>query len=158
MPLEIKIDMKVANYRDIIKEAAEKTAHVIRERSRADTTAAGFPRFAKRLTVPVRKIQGGYAIQVVQKPGFMKVYEEGGVSSGKPPSGLLWIPVEGRKQRLSKYKGPKLIRRGNVLIGRDHKVKYVGLPSHTHRQRLHLKAIAKEEADKFTAQMKTLIR
>jgi hypothetical protein len=158
MPLEIKIDMKVANYRDIIKQAAENTAHAIRERSRADTAAAGFQRWAKRLTVPVHKIQGGYSIEVIQKPGWMKVYEEGGVSSGKSPSGLLWIPVAGRKQRLGKYRGPKLIRRGNVLIGRDHKVKYVGIPSHTHRPRLHLKAIAKDEVAKFTAQMKTLIR
>jgi hypothetical protein len=158
MSFEIKVDMKVANYGDIIKQAAEETANNIRDRGRADTAAAGFGRWAKRLTVPVRKVHGGYKIEVRQMPGFMKVYEQGGTSSGKAPSGLLWIPAPGRKQRLSKYRGPKLIRRGNVLIGRDHKVKYVGIPSHKHQKRLHLRAIAQDETNKFMAKMMPLIR
>jgi hypothetical protein len=49
-----------------------------------------------------------HKIQIRQMPGFMKVYEQGGVSR-QEPSGLLWLPVEGRKQRLSKYRDPKLI-------------------------------------------------
>jgi hypothetical protein len=157
MPLEIKIDMKVANYGDIIKLAVEETAHTIRERSRADTAAAGFTHWAPKLTVPVKRITGGYLIQVKQKPGFLKVYEQGGTSRGKP---LLWIPVAGRNIRLSKYKGPKLFRpRGrNVLLDPQRKVRFVGIASHTHRKRLHLRAIAKEETDKFLARMMPLIR
>ena len=155
MPLEIKVDVKIANYRDIIKLAAEDMARVMRDRSRADVGTVS-RQFANKLTVPVKRISGGFSVQVIQRPAYSKVYEFGGVSRGKP---LLWMPTSG-KGRARTFRGKLFQPKGSrVLIGkRDGKVKFIGIPSVTHRRRLHLRRIAQEEVAKFNVRMVSRIR
>jgi hypothetical protein len=155
MSFEVKVDVKMANYRDLIHQAAEECANVIRDRSRMDVASVG-RRFADKLTVPVKRISGGYVIQVIQRPAYSKVFEFGGVSRGKP---MLWIPVSGRG-RARTFRGGLFRPKGaNILVGtRDHKVKFIGVASIVNRRRLHLHEIAQEEAAKLVQHMGPALR
>jgi len=157
MPLEIKVDVKIANYRDIIKAAADDMAKHMLLRAQLDIASVG-RRFIKGIRVPVKRITGGYDVQILQTPAYGKVYEFGGVSKGKP---LLWIPLQrGRRTRAKKRIGKLFRPKGrNVLMNRKtKKVEFIGIPSMTHRRRTHLRRIASEEAAKFTQRIKQLIR
>jgi hypothetical protein len=157
MPIEIKLDVKIANYRDIIKLAAEQMAHTMRVRAQLDVASVG-RRFIRGLTVPVKRISGGYSVQIVQKPAYAKVFEFGGTSRGKP---MLWIPLQrGKRGRAKTFRGKLYRPRGaNILIGaRDRQVKFIGVTSITNRKRFHLHEIAKQEAAKFVAHMGPAIR
>jgi hypothetical protein len=157
MALEIKVDVKIANYRDIIKAAADDMAKSMLLRAQLDVASVG-RRFIKGIRVPVKRITGGYDVQILQTPAYSKVYEFGGVSKGKP---LLWIPLQrGRRTRAKKRKGKLFRPRGrNVLMNRKTgKVEFIGVPSVTHQRRTHLRRIASEEAAKFTQRIKRLIR
>jgi len=160
MALEIKVDVKIANYRDIIKMAAQQMARMMEVRGQLDVATVG-RRFVKGLKVPVKAISGGYSVKMLQRPAYAKVYEFGGVSKGKAPSGMLWIPLaRGRRTRARKRKGKLFRPRGkNVLMNRKSgKVEFIGVPSVTHRRRTHLRRIASEEAAKFSQRIKQLIR
>jgi hypothetical protein len=157
MPIQIKVDVKIANYRDVIKLAAEQMAHTMRVRAQLDVASVG-RRFIRGLTVPVKRISGGYSVQIVQKPAYAKVFEFGGISRGKP---MLWIPLQrGKRGRAKSFRGKLYRPRGaNILIGaRDRQVKFIGVSSITNRKRLHLRAIAQDEANKFVAHMGPAIR
>jgi hypothetical protein len=157
MPVQIKVDVKFANYRDLIKLGAEQMAHTLRVRSQLDVAQVG-RRFIRGITVPVKRISKGYSVQVVQKPAYAKVFEFGGTSRGKP---LLWIPLErGRTRRAKSFRGKLYRPKGvNILVGaRDRKVKFIGVSSITNRRRTHLRAIAQDEANKFVAHMGPAIR
>jgi hypothetical protein len=169
---EIKIDVKLANNRDVIGQAARETAKIIRERSRQDIAGAlNRPgRFVKGLTTRVRSISKGYAIQVFQWPSYAKVWEYGGTSVGKP---LLWLPAMGNRLKRRNYLG-KLIRppgknvlmstgagvavRGIFGTGPKREVKFIGVRSVTHRKRFHLREIALDEASKFATRMRQFVR
>ena len=155
MAVEVHIDVNIANYRDIIKQAAEQCANEIRERSRADVGATS-TYFANKLTVPVKRISGGFEIDVIQRPAYSKVFEFGGTSVGKP---MLWIPVSG-KGRAKTFRGKLYRPRGkNVLVGsRDGKVKFIGVKSITNRKRFHLREIAQQEAAKLSQSLAMLVR
>jgi hypothetical protein len=160
MALEIKVDVKIANYRDIIKLAADDMAKSMLLRAQLDIASVG-RRFIKGIRVPVKRITGGYDVQILQTPAYGKVYEFGGVSKGKAPSGMLWIPLQrGRRTRAKKRKGKLFRPRGrNVLMNRKTgKVEFIGVPSVTHQRRTHLRRIASEEAAKFSQRIKQLIR
>jgi hypothetical protein len=157
MALEIKVDVKIANYRDIIKAAADEMAKAMLIRAQLDIASVG-RRFIKGIRVPVKRITGGYDVQILQSPAYGKVYEFGGVSKGKP---LLWIPLQrGRRTRAKKRIGKLFRPKGrNVLMNRkSKKVEFIGIPSMTHQRRTHLRRIASEEAAKFTARIKSLVR
>jgi len=157
MALEIKVDVKIANYRDIIKSAADEMARMMLVRAQLDVASVG-RRFIKGVKVPVKKITGGYDVQILQTPGWSKVYEFGGVSKGKP---LLWIPLQrGRRTRARKRIGKLFRPKGrNVLMNRKtKKVEFIGVASVTHQRRTHLRRIASEEAAKFSQRIKQLIR
>jgi hypothetical protein len=158
MPIEIKIDVKIANFRDIIKDGADRLAHDIKVRAQLDVATVG-RRFVRGITVPIKRIQGGYDVQVFQKPAYSKVFEFGPVvSKGKP---MLWIPLQrGKRTRAKSFRG-KLFRPigTNILISkRDGKVKFIGVSSITNRKRFHLREIAAQEAAKFVAHMGPAIR
>ena len=157
MALEIKVDVKIANYRDIIKRAADEMAKAMLVRAQLDIASVG-RRFIKGIRVPVKRITGGYDVQILQTPAYGKVYEFGGVSKGKP---LLWIPLNRSKRTRARNRKGRLFRpKGkNVLINRrTKKVEFIGVASVTHRRRNHLRRIASEEAAKFTTRIKQLIR
>jgi hypothetical protein len=159
MPIQVKIDVKIANYRDIIQAAAEKMAHDIRVRAQLDVATVG-QRFIRGITVPVKRIPSGYDVQVFQKPAYGKAFEFGSTSKAKPNS-MLWIPLQrGKRTRARSFRGVLFRPRGaNILISkRDGKVKFIGVKSITNRKRFHLRDIAKQEAAKFSAQMATLVR
>lgn len=157
MALEIKVDVKIANYRDIIKLAAEDMARMMKVRGQLDVATVG-KRFIKGLTVPVKRITGGYSVNIMQSPGYAKVFEYGGVSKGKP---MLWIPLmRGRRTRAKKRIGKLFRPKGrNVLVNRKtKKVEFIGVASVTHQRRTHLRRIASEEAAKFSQRIKSLVR
>jgi hypothetical protein len=157
MALEIKVDVKIANYRDIIKLAADDMAKSMLLRAQLDIASVG-RRFIKGIRVPVKRITGGYDVQILQTPAYGKVYEFGGVSKGKP---LLWIPLQrGRRTRAKKRIGKLFRPKGRkVLMNRKtKKVEFIGVESVTHQRRTHLRRIASEEAAKFTQRIKQLIR
>ena len=160
MALEIKVDVKIANYRDIIKAAADDMAKHMLLRAQLDVATVG-RRFIKGITVPVKRITGGYSVNLMQSPGYAKVFEYGGVSKGKAPSGMLWIPLNRSKRTRARNRKGRLFRpKGkNVLVNRKtKKVEFIGVASVTHRRRTHLRRIASEEAAKFTQRIKQLIR
>lgn len=157
MPIQVKVDVKIANYRDIIKLAADKMAHDMKVRAQFDVATIG-RRFIRGITVPVKRVSHGYSVGIFQKPAYSKVFEFGGVSKGKP---MLWIPLtRGKRVRAKNFRGGLFRPRGtNILIGkRDGKVKFIGVSSITNRKRLHLRDIAKQESAKFATQMKQLVR
>jgi hypothetical protein len=162
---EVTVDWKVKDLGPVMREAVAATAKAIRDRARQDVAGGlhNAGRFVRGTNTKVEKIEGGYAIDVIQRPSFAKVWETGGVSRGKP---FLWLPAPGNRVKKSAYKG-KLIRpKGKrVLIaaasGRKvtgmagtgttqrGDVKYVGVTSITNRKRFHLEQIAFDEANKF---------
>jgi hypothetical protein len=155
--LQIDVKWNVADFGELTREAVAATAKSIINKGREDMLRGGkFGRFQKGLTSRTTKIQAGYQIRIFQKPGFLKGFEYGMSSQGKP---LLWIPVPGLESihgmKAKKFPG-KLIRpRGkNVLIGaRDRKVRYIGVRNVTNRRRTHIKEIAFDEAEKLTQQI-----
>ena len=159
MALEIKVDVKIANYRDIIKSAADQMAKaMLLLRAQLDIASVG-RRFIKGIRVPVKRITGGYDVQILQTPAYGKVYEFGGVSKGKAPSGLLWIPLQrGRRTRAKKRKGKLFRPKGRNVLMKTGKVEFIGVASVTNQRRTHLRRIASEEAAKFTQRIKQLIR
>jgi hypothetical protein len=162
MPLEVNVDWNVKDSGPIYVEAVRSTAEAIEQRSKQDVASNldHAARFVRGTTAKTEKIPGGYVIKVRQRPAFAKMWETGGVSSGKP---LLWIPARGHKQKIHKTRA-KLIRPGSsrVLLaasGRNKgQVLFVGLSSVTHRKRLHLKQIATDEAKKFAERWGKLFR
>jgi hypothetical protein len=168
MVFQVEIRWDVKQFGPIIHDGVTALAKTIRERSRRDI-AGGLhhpDRFVKGLTTKVSRISRGYAVQVLQRPAFAKVWEYGGISTGKP---LLWLPLAPNRMRLRSY-GGKLFRppgkrvliaasagtriRGIGGTGRTQgQVKYVGVTSITHRKRFHLRDIAVEEANKFVKHM-----
>lgn len=171
---QVTVDWKVKEMGPIFREAVALTAKTIRDRSRQDV-AGGLHnpgRFVKGTDAKVEKVEGGYAIDVIQRPSFAKVWETGGTSRGKP---LLWLPAPGNRIPLRKYKG-KLIRpKGkNVLIAavagtrvtgmagtgstKRGDVKYIGVSAITNRKRFHLDQIAFEEANRFAEHWGSLLR
>jgi hypothetical protein len=171
---QVNVAWKVKDLGPVMREAVAVTAKTIQERSRQDVAGGlhNAGRFAKGTTTQIKKIEGGYAIDVIQRPSFAKVWETGGTSRGKP---LLWLPAPGNRIPLRKYQG-KLIRpKGkNVLIAAvpgtrvtgmagtgsttRGQVKYIGVSSITNRKRFHLEQIAFEEANKFVEHWGALLR
>ena len=149
----VEANWNVNEFGPVIRSAVVETAKHIRERSRADIAQAGrFGRYAKGYTTQVQRAPGGYAIQCFLNPGFLKVFEYGGTSVGKP---LLWVPVKPLRIKLRRY-GGKLIRpKGKRVLFRpsDRRIMYVGVSSITNRQRFHLRTIAYQEAERLMTNM-----
>ena len=83
---QVTVDWRVKDTGPIFREAVNQTAKIIRDRSRQDV-AGGLhhaDRFVRGTNTKVEKVEGGYAIDVIQKPSFAKVWETGGTSRGKP--------------------------------------------------------------------------
>lgn len=157
MASDFKVDVKVnvRDYGEILRSTVTKLATKIRQRSRQDIARTGMgDRFVRGLTTKVNKVEGGYRLAVNQSPGFMKVFEYGGVSVGKP---MLWFGItpDSRGIRARNYQGKLFRPKGkNVLVSsKDHRIIYVGVTSINHRQRFHLRAIAEEEANNFLDDM-----
>jgi hypothetical protein len=171
---QVMVDWKVKDLGPVFREAVNATAKTIRERSRQDVAGGlhNAGRFVKGTNTKVEKIEGGYAIDVIQRPAFAKVWETGGISRGKP---FLWLPAPGNRVKLRNYKN-KLIRpKGKrVLISaiagtpirgvagsgalKRGQVRYVGVTSITNRKRFHLETIAFEEANRFYDHWSSLLR
>lgn len=161
---EVEVAWNIKDMGPIFREAVTQTAKTMRVRSRADIASGVRGNYARGYWNKVEKIEGGYKISETVRPAYVKVWEYGGTSVGRP---LLWIPVGGNKTKIKKWKGGVLIRpRGkNVLMtaGSTTKVRgmagtgsgvgrvqYVGVRSMTHRKRFHLRQIAVEEANNFS--------
>jgi hypothetical protein len=171
MTFEVEVGWKIADMGPIFREAVVDTAKTIRQRSRADIAAGVRGKYARGYWNKVEKISGGYKISETVRPAYVKVWEYGGTSVGKP---LLWIPASGNKFTIKKYPGILIKPRGkNVLMtpGSTVKVrgmagtgsgvgtvKYIGIRSMTHRKRFHLRQIAIEEANNFSKTWGTLLR
>jgi hypothetical protein len=168
---QVSVDVKMADFRDLVKQAAQQTAKVIEQRGRADISGKIQHSSRIKLTTRVRSISRGYVIQEFIKPGFAKVWEYGGVSVGKP---LLWLPAGNNRLTKRKYRGKLYRPKGkNVLIGVTSRVKirgmagtglgksevkFVGVRSVTHHRRFKLRQIAIEEANNFVRHMGPAIR
>lgn len=172
MSFEVEVGWNVKEMGPIFREAVTQTAKIIRERSRADISAGVRGRYARGYWNTVEKIEGGYKISETVRPAYVKVWEYGGTSVGKP---LLWIPVGTNKTPIKKWKGGMLVRpKGkNVLMTAGSRVKvrgmagtgsgvgavqYIGIRSMVHRKRFHLRQIAVEEAQNFTKRWGELLR
>ena len=151
--LQVDTKVNIKEFGPITRYAVGATARAIRDRGRLDIAQAGHfgRRFQMGLQTRVDRIQGGsgYIISVQQKPNFMKVFQHGGTSVGKP---MLWIPADLTvRVRARNFKGPLFRPKGkNVLMGADRKVKYIGISSVVNRKRMHIEQIAMEEAKNFT--------
>ena len=172
MTFEVEVGWNIKDMGPIFREAVTQTAKAMRVRSRADISAGVGGNYARGYWNKVTKIPGGYKISETVRPAYVKVWEYGGTSVGKP---LLWIPATGNMTPIKKWKGGKLIRPGgkNVLMTTGStvkvrgmagtgsgvgKVQYIGVRSVTHRQRFHLRQIAIEEANNFSKHWGTLLR
>jgi hypothetical protein len=162
MPLQVSVDWKVKDSGPIYREAVQSTAEAIEQRSKQDVASnlKHAARFVRGTTAKVSKVSGGYSIKVMQRPGFAKVWETGGVSVGKP---LLWIPAPGHRQKINKTRAKLFRPRGSrvlVAASGQHKgeVRFIGISSVTHRKRFHLKQIATEEAKRFAERWGKLFR
>jgi hypothetical protein len=171
---EVSVDWKVKEMGPVFREAVAQMAKTVRDRSREDV-AGGLHnpgRFVKGTNVSVDKVEGGYSVDVIQRPAFAKVWEFGGVSRGKP---FLWLPAPGNRIPKRRYLGRLIRPKGKrVLIaaaagvpvtgmagtGKTARgqVKYIGVTSITNRKRFHLSQIAMEEANKFIEHWSTLLR
>jgi hypothetical protein len=162
---EVGVDWKVKELGPVFREAVNQMAKTVRDRARQDVAGGlhNSGRFVRGTNVKVDKIEGGYSVDVIQRPSFAKVWEFGGVSRGNP---YLWLPAPGNRALKRNYKG-KLIRpKGRRILvaavpgtkvtgmagtGTTQRgdIKYVGISSITNRKRFHLSQIATEEANKF---------
>lgn len=150
MPFQIEV--RAQNFKAsgaLVRYAVVQTSRAIRDRGRQDLARAGrMAKYRNGFNTRFRAVPGGYVIDGFLRPSFLKVFEFGGTSVGKP---TLWIPIPPLRIKLRNY-GGKIIRpRGSFVILRasDRKPLYVGVSSITNRQRLHLRQIAYEEAAKF---------
>ena len=148
---QVETRVNVREFGAVTRSAVSLVARHFRDRGRKDIAAAGhFPSsYINGLTTRVMKVDAGWMMQARIWPSFMKMYEYGGTSVGKP---LLWLPVPPLKVKLRKFAG-RLIHPGlksrALLRAADRKLMYVGISSVSNRQRLHLRKIALEEAAKF---------
>jgi hypothetical protein len=148
-----QIEVRAENFETsgaLVRYAVVQTSRAIRERGRMDVATVGsLGRIGKgAFNTRFKRVPNGYVIDGYLRPSFLKVFETGGTSVGRP---LLWIPIPPLKVKVRKY-GGKLIRpRGSRVLLRasDKRPLYVGVTSITNRQRLHLRQIAYEEASKF---------
>ena len=148
---QVEARVNVRDFGAVTRSAVSLVASRYRDRARKDIAAAGhFPRsYISGLTTRVMKVDAGWMMQARIWPSFMKMYEYGGTSVGKP---FLWLPIPPTKVHVNKYRG-RLIHpslKSRVLLRRsDRKPLFVAISSVSNRQRLHLRKIASEEAAKF---------
>lgn len=151
---EVTVAMKMRDYAQVTKEAVDKLSERMEDRGRQNLAGSGFQHFTKTSYSNVRHIgSGNYEVGFFARPGFLYVYEYGGVSVGRP---MLWFPAPGMPRIRAGSWGGKLFRpRGtNVLIGgRDRRVRYIGVRQITHSPRLGLSDIAEDEANRFADDM-----
>lgn len=157
MSFEIDVSIKMRDWPEVTRAGVQITARDVRMRSRENLRGVGFSRFAKGTNTKMSKIEGGYMVQVFQTPTWMKVFEYGGTSVGRP---LLWIPVDptlkGVRARTVSglYRpGSKRNKRPVLVSKRDGKVKYIGISAVTNRPRLKIRDIAKREAEAFVQRL-----
>jgi hypothetical protein len=153
MSFQIDVNVNMRDWPQATRAGVSLTQREIRNRTREQIRSTGMSRAARGLNTKVTKVAGGWMLQVLQSPSFLKVFEYGGTSVGKP---LLWIPVEPALRGVRARTLTNLFRPGgknnrrNVLISKtDGKVKYVGVRSITNRPRFRIREIAKQEAAKF---------
>jgi len=147
---DFKVDVKmdVADFESITREAVKVLAKELEAAERADVAAGGMARYAKKTTVSVSGRGQNWTINVRSRPNWMRAWEYGATSIGKP---MLWIPVGAVHQRAKGYPVRLFRPPGtNVLINtRTRRVAYVGVPATTIAPRLHMRDIAEKYAAKF---------
>ena len=150
MSFEIDVAVKMRDWAEATRAGVSITQREIRNRTREQIRGTGMSNAARGLNTKARKIEGGWIIQVFQSPSYMKVYEYGGTSVGRP---FLWMPVGLGLKGIPAKRNRLLIqpgRRRPILIWKDTgKVAYVGIRSITHRPRFRIREISHEEAVKF---------
>ena len=149
MSFEIDVAVKMRDWPEATRAGVSITQREIRNRTREQIRGTGMSSAARGLNTRARKIEGGWMIQVFQSPSYMKVYEYGGVSVGRP---YLWMPVGLGLKGISAKRQRNVIRLRNrpLLIWKDTgKVAYVGVRSVSHRPRFRIRQIAHDEAVKF---------
>jgi hypothetical protein len=173
--VQIGVDLDIRDFAAVTAEAVKTLANEFEATSRQNMAASGLRRYASRSFARANHIGGGnWEVSFFLRPSFLRVYEYGGESVGKP---MLWFPVNTgvlRGVRASKW-GGKLFRPPgtNVLLGRVQQlgpkatariqmrggtvpqgryiVRYIGVPRISFTPRLDLRAIAEHEASNFLA-------
>jgi hypothetical protein len=159
MPIKVELKTNMREHGPIVRSAVAQMAKGMRSRSRDNVRSTGRLGAwgAMAVRTNVQKLSGGYLVNEVLTPRFLKAFETGAQSVGKP---WLWIPSPPNKVRIGKRQ-TKLWRPSgtNVLIDRKtRQILYVGIRQTTIRKRLALTEIAEEEAAKLILYMMQGIR
>jgi hypothetical protein len=155
----VQTRMSMSNFANVTREAVDALAKDLEASQRADIAAGGMQRFAKskknRVAVHKRG-ETGYAVRMYLWPNFMKAWEYGATSVGKP---MLWLPAPGNifgRSRARQYGGKLIKLKGkNILINAvTRKIAFIGIPRTQIQPVLHLRQIAEDKAAKFISYMK----
>jgi hypothetical protein len=166
MTFRIDVNVNVKEFGPIVRESVKAMAKNIRTKGRQDIARGGRfgNRFTRGLATGIRAVEGGYRVRVTLKPSFMKVFEYGGVSVGKP---LLWIAPRGTpaygiraaawgnliRPRTKGFLGLGRRYRDVLIDKRTGAVRYVGVRYIRNVQRFHIRDISYAEAENFLRTM-----
>lgn len=158
---EVEAKISVADLDELTRNAVKEFSKELESKERENIAAAGMARFARRTTVRVFRLgQSGWEIQVLARPNWMRAWEFGFTSVGRP---MLWMPAPdtGKRRRAKTWlrlgRGKRRLIRPkgkNVLINAaTGQVLYIGIPRTQGGPKLSMRQIAEEEAERFVEQL-----